>query len=119
MARSKREAVPRLSLITLNERIDNLENEIDVLKREFAVKKTVQPSKLLNKVESFNGEEVPEQKEPNKLKMNEADRLVSVKNACMILPPNMKVDGRHTTDNVSAICGFKVDEETLDLVYTD
>lgn len=49
--------------------------------------------------------------------MDEEHRLQSAMNVIKILPPNMIKNGRHTIENVSAICGFKVSEEMLDILY--
>lgn len=57
--------------------------------------------------------------EERSMRMNYQDKLISVKNATKILPPNMVVEGRHTKENVSAICGFFVDDEMLDEVYKE
>lgn len=54
----------------------------------------------------------------NRMSMNDEDKLQSMRNAVMILPPNMVVDGRQTRENISAICGFKVTEEQWDLLYS-
>ena len=75
--------------------------------------------KSIHHVEDFNGDVAPAPRENNKLKMDLQDKLVSVKNACAILPPNLKVNGRHDVTNVSAICGFVVTEDMLDYVYED
>ena len=104
MAQHKEE---RLTLKTLQKRIDELEAKID--------KKPAKSS--INRVEIYNGEEEFVPREESKFKMDAKDKLISIKNAIQILPPNLKVDGRHTKENIQAICGFLVDEEMLDSVY--
>ena len=44
-------------------------------------------------------------------------KILSMKNAIKILPPNMLKDGRHLPENIQAICGFMVTPEMLDLAY--
>jgi hypothetical protein len=51
--------------------------------------------------------------------MNDDDQLQSAKNACKVLPPNYKVDGRHTAENVKALCGFEVTQDMLDTIYAE
>lgn len=70
---------------------------------------------LLQKVEAYNGEQVPEVKE--NFKMGLEDKVASVRNAISILPPNLMVEDRHLEENVSALCGFRVGEDLLDLAY--
>jgi hypothetical protein len=72
----------------------------------------------INKVETFNGEEIPDQAYGIS-RMNFDEQIYSVLNAIKILPPNMIVDGRHSIDNVQAINGsFKVTEEHMDVAYS-
>ena len=49
----------------------------------------------------------------------EAEKLQCMINAVKILPPNMIKDGRHSTENVNAICPFKVTEDLMDLLYSN
>jgi len=49
--------------------------------------------------------------------MNDLDKLASMQNALKILPPNLLQDGRHSPENVQAICGFPVTEEMLNAAY--
>jgi hypothetical protein len=53
----------------------------------------------------------------NKLFMNDEDKLQSMRNAIAILPPNMVINGRHTKENIGAICGFKVTDDQWDAIY--
>lgn len=55
--------------------------------------------------------------EDAKLKLNLADKIQSAKNAAAILPPNLIVEGRHTKENIGAICGFIVDDDMWDMIY--
>lgn len=94
----------------LNYKIATLEANIDVKKG---------PSgRSIHKVEDFNREvATPPEEYSMILKMSHAEKIQSATNACKILPPNLLVDGRHTAENVGAICGFIVDEEMLDEIY--
>ena len=69
----------------------------------------------MQKVETFNGEQVPVPRD--NAKMNDLDKLASMQNALKILPPNLLQDGRHSPENVQAICGFPVTEEMLNAAY--
>lgn len=93
-----------------NDRLDALEAKIE----ELLVKRK---SVSLQKVEGFNGEEIPQQEE-SRMKMTHEEKLVSMTNAAKILPPNMIVDGRHSRENVQALVGFLVSEEMMDEVYS-
>jgi hypothetical protein len=75
------------------------------------------PAPSIQKMETFNGEVAPEPED--NMRMGTEDKIQSARNACAILPPNMIVNGRHIKENVEAICGFKVDDEFMDLVYCD
>lgn len=70
----------------------------------------------IQRVEGFNGEVAPEPK--NNLKMNDEDKMFSIKNAIAILPPNLvDKNQRHTKENIAALCGFKVSEEQVIRAY--
>ena len=71
----------------------------------------------IHKVEEFNGEEILDVKDESRMKMAYEDKLLSMKNAIKILPPNMIENGRHAKANVEAICGFKIDEAMMDAAY--
>lgn len=70
----------------------------------------------LHKVEEFNGEAIPALEDSN-LKMNTQDQIMSMKNAIKILPPNLKIEGKHSKGNIEAICGFKVTDELYNSAY--
>jgi hypothetical protein len=77
----------------------------------------------IQKVETFNGEEVPEVEADKEgsigWRMTPEEKLQSVLNSVKILPPNMIKDGRHSVENVQALNCFKVTEEMLDKVYAN
>jgi len=92
-------------ILKLMERVEALESQ--VFRKD--------PS--INRVETFNGEtEIPAREETN-IKMGDKDKLQSMVNAIKILPPNYVVDGRHSKENVSAICGFKASDDMMDKAY--
>ena len=91
-------------------RVEDLENKIN--------KKIIKGSSI-NKVEAFNGEADLEPREEAGFRLTSADKIVSAKNAAKILPPNLIVEGRHTKENISAICGFQVDDDMMDEIYLD
>lgn len=99
--------------------VEKLGAEVDALREELAAVKSEairKQGKSIQKVEEFNGEVIPDQND--NMRMSYADKIISARNACAILPPNLIVDGRHTAKNVGAICGFVVDDEMLDEVYS-
>lgn len=83
--------------------------------------KAIEEKREVKRIASINKLEIQEthveQREESKMKMDYQDQLASMRNAVAILPPNLMEDGRHTLENISAICGFKATEEMLDEVY--
>jgi len=73
----------------------------------------------INKLEGFNNEQDSGPRDNERLRLTFSDKIVSAKNAAKILPPNLIVEGRHTRENISAICGFVVDDDMMDEIYTD
>ena len=73
------------------------------------------PVKTIQKMEI--GDKAPAIEEYNGMKMNDEDKIQSMRNAIKILPPNMIKDGRHERHNIEALCGFKVLEEMMDAAY--
>ena len=83
------------------------------------VETPVTPEQSIHKVETFNNEQAPPVSETSNIRMNEEDKIYSMKNAIKILPPNMIVNGRHTKQNIQAICGFMVTDAMWDKAYED
>ena len=90
----------------------------EVLTRIKALEEGSKPKehRSINKVEIFNGEAEPE-KEISKMVMNDGDKIMSMRNAIKILPPNLIEEGRHVRSNIEAICGFKIDEDMMNAAY--
>lgn len=108
------------------ERIEQLEVKItemdkiifDLLKQvevlnDRVLKRYKQQEATINNVENV------QPYEDTKLRLNLADKIQSAKNATAILPPNLIVDGRHSKENIGAICGFIVDDDMWDMIYED
>lgn len=95
----------------LQERIDKLEAKSIRTKAE----------RSINQVEEFNGEEESIIETYNSgLDMKYADKIISARNACKILPPNLiEKSGKHARSNIEAICGFKIDDEMYEEIYTN
>lgn len=51
------------------------------------------------------------------MQMDDEFRIISIKNAIAILPPNLVIDGRHTKENISAVVGFKITDEQWNKAY--
>lgn len=74
----------------------------------------------LHKVETCNGEEIPEVVEDKQglgFQMSHEEKLQSMLNAVKILPPNLIKEGRHSIENVQALNCFKVTPKMMDEVY--
>ena len=71
----------------------------------------------INKMEKFNDEVASTIESYHGMKMEESDKIISMRNAIKILPPNMVADGRHVKENIEAICGFKISDEMMDEAY--
>jgi hypothetical protein len=72
----------------------------------------------IHKVEEFNGEVIPEQRESSIFtNYTFDDKVFSARNAAKILNPKLVVDGRHSAENIRAICGFEITDELMDAIY--
>lgn len=100
----------------------------ELLKRVCALENTIADDKenktkkqeaTINKIETYNGDATPTAHEDSAMRLNYSDKIFSAKNAAKILPPNLIVEGRHSRENISAICGFQVTEEMMDEIYLD
>lgn len=104
------------SVETIIERLDKLEQELAELKERQQVKQVVKAT--IQKIEEFNGEVAPEYDYNNTSNMNFDEQVQSCVNAIKILPPNLRVDKRHTMENVQALQSrFKVTEEHMERAY--
>lgn len=92
--------------------ICDLLKQVDVL-NDRVLKRYKQQEATINNVENM------QPYEDTKLRLNLADKIQSAKNAAAILPPNLIVDGRHSKENIGAICGFIVDDDMWDMIYED
>mgnify|MGYP005844839567 CR=1 FL=1 len=100
---------------SLQKQINELFERVDTLEKRLEPA----PRSSLHKIETHTGETNPAPREKTNIHMDESFRVQSVKNASKILPPNRMVDGRHTKEDLSAICGFKVTDEIVEQVYGD
>lgn len=75
---------------------------------------------LLQKVETFNNEVVPEREEGSGMtSWSEQDKIDSITNTIKILPPNMIKNGRHSIENIQALNCFKVTDDLIDKAYAN
>ena len=103
---------------TLASLMENLINKVAEL--EYAVIELQKPKERgqsINRVESFNGEQDTPIESYVGMKMLYEEKIQSIKNATMILPPNLIKDGKHNVENIQAIVGFAVTDEMLDDAY--
>lgn len=113
------EVVNRERIGQLEVKVNELDGIIcDLLKRvdvlnDRVLKRYKQQEATINNVENM------QPYEDTKLRLNLADKIQSAKNATAILPPNLIVEGRHTKENIGAICGFIVDDDMWDMIYED
>lgn len=101
--------------------LEALAREIEILIAKVAAieEKILTPRKSgINRVEVFNGEVETTPDDNRGIKMTVEDKITSMRNAAKILPPNMIENGRHIKENIQAICGFIVDEDMMDEMYT-
>ena len=78
----------------------------------------VKKAPSIHKVEEFNGDSIPEQEESSMFKgYTFADKVFSARNAAKILNPRLIVDGRHSAENIKALCGFEISDELMDAIY--
>jgi len=103
-------------LTEIQKNIADLFEKYNELTEKLEQRKTVKQA-TINNMETFNGESDSGPREDSRLRLNFSDKIVSAKNAAKILPPNLIIDGRHTKENISAICGFVVDEDMMDVIY--
>ena len=76
------------------------------------------PTNFIQKVETFNGEQVPPHMEPTGCnRWDDEDKIESIINTIKILPPNMIKNGRHLKENIQAINVFTVTDELIDAAY--
>ena len=97
--------------------IESLSEQIDSLNQKLVALESKPKPTTIHKVETYNGDVAPEVREESGMKMTLFDKIQSMKNAIVILPPNLKKDGRHEQHNIEAVCGFKVDQEMIDAAY--
>ena len=104
-----------------NKQLEALEKEIALLiAKVAAIEEKVMTTRKssINRVEVFNGEVETTPDDNRGIKMTAEDKITSMRNAAKILPPNMIENGRHIKENIQAICGFIVDEDMMDEMYT-
>ncbi len=105
----KANAAHETVLTTMTEALVALSREVK--------ERTISSVASIHKVEAYSGESAPAQRRDTLREMSLENKLQSIRNACAILPPNLKVNGQHTLANVSAICGFQVSPAQLELAY--
>lgn len=101
-----------VKVTSLEEKISGLTIQIEIL-NDRVLKRYKQQEATINNVENM------QPYEDTKLRLNLADKIQSAKNASAILPPNLIVEGRHSKENIGAICGFIVDDDMWDMIYED
>ena len=101
-----------IKITEMDKIIFDLLKQVEVL-NDRVLKRYKQQEATINNVENV------QPYEDTKLRLNLADKIQSAKNATAILPPNLIVDGRHSKENIGAICGFIVDNDMWDMIYED
>lgn len=123
MSAPKKAKKPSHTCASLNKRIETLELQVVELLEKLAGPVTSVPrtEKTIQKVESYNGEDIPLPDDATGLQMTHADKLRSIDNAVRILAPTYldKETNRHSLVNLKAICGFPVTQEMQDEVYAN
>ena len=121
MAAKTEKKETRINVMSLHKRVLILEKTVielieELKARPVEVPKAPAKEPGINKIETFNGDVTPEVKDG--LAMDETHKFESMQNAIKILPPNFVKDGRHSRENIQAICGFNVSQEMLDTLYS-
>lgn len=102
--------------MTTNKELEKLVNELTSRVESLEAKKVA--VKSIHRLEAHSKDVQPEPRKETILKMNFEEQVRSMKNAIKILPPNMvDEEGRHKSKNISAICGFAVTDEMMELAY--
>lgn len=102
--------------VAFNDDLDALRAWVALLESPPVVEQEKVPEgKNLQKSEQVAGEAAAEHRD--NMQMTRFHKLLSMRNTLKILNPKLMVDGRHLATNVSAICGFKVDQEMMDEAY--
>lgn len=99
---------------SLTGKVEDLEEKLD----KVCAKLFYEPKKI-QKPEAHDGP-APELRDDDHrgLRMNNEEKIYSMRNAIKILPPNLKdSQGRHALKNVEAIVGFKVSEDMMEEAY--
>lgn len=130
MARPKKENAPAQEVGSIVLPQDNseilarlaiLEARVSELEAKKTAEKAPAPKSTapsIHKVETYNGEQIPPQdKPPIKDGWSYDDVLFTMKQVAMRLPPNLIENGRHSRENIEAICPFAVTEEMMDDLY--
>lgn len=121
----KKEAVSKEEVVckcNCSENLETLVQIVDSLVTRVEALEAKKPRNIasIHKVEDFNGDvATPVEEYSQGMKMDFEDKLISMRNAIAILPPNLMEDGKHTASNIGAICGFIVTDEMYDRLYED
>jgi hypothetical protein len=99
---------------TMEEIFQAIYERLNILEK-LMEKKPQAPS--INKLEAHSGDTVTTIEDYKGISMGYDDKIQSMRNAIAILPPNMIREGRHSVENIQAICGFQVTEDMLDSAY--
>lgn len=109
-------APKRENIASLSKKVNDLIERVEFLERRLSSSDDKPTGLSIHKVESFNEESVPAPGDG--LKMTRNDKIISMVNAIKILNPKLiGSDGRHSAQNIGAICGFKVDHTMMDDAY--
>lgn len=101
--------------------IEKLSKQIyDILERVKVLETPVKAPKgtSIHKVE-LGEVSTPVEEYSGMMRMDYSDKLISMRNAIAILPPNLMVDEKHTPENIGAICGFIVTEDMYADLYKE
>lgn len=107
-----------VTMVVLKRDLDALVARVEELEVRAGLRAKPVPKASINKPEKQISEGQFEQPDEPRIKMGYNMKIQSMRNAIKILPPNLRTDdGKHTPENIGAICGFKVTSEMFEQAY--
>lgn len=106
-----------ITMVVLKSELDKLQARIETLEIAAGLRAKKISNASINKPEKqISGNDLPP-REDTKLKMGYEMKIQSMRNAIAILPPNLRVNGKHTLENISRIVGFVPTDEMYEDAY--
>jgi len=115
---AKNDAMKGVTMVVLKKLVDELTARVEELEIRAGLRAKPVVNASINKPEKQISENDAKPREDTRLKMGYTMKIQSMRNAIKILPPNLRTpDGKHTPENIGAICGFQVTPEMFEQAY--